>query len=120
MPANGAQASYTPRSTQVAPAWAKARGITASSTAELAETPVVIDEIRRALTVANSHLSRVEQFKRFTILPAEWTPESEELTPTLKLRRKVIESKYGPQIDAMYSTPPGGHSVDPEREVARA
>ena len=100
---------------QVAPLWAKRQGIEASTLDELAEDPAVVEEIRRALNVANSHLSRVEQFKRFTILPAEWTPESEELTPTMKLRRRVIETKYRPQIEAMYSNPPGGHAVDPER-----
>jgi long-chain acyl-CoA synthetase len=102
---------------QVAPAWAKARGLDASSMAELSEHPAVVDEIRRALTVANTHLSRVEQFKRFTVLPTEWSPESEELTPTMKLKRRVIHNKYQPQIDAMYATPPGGHAVDPEREA---
>lgn len=102
---------------QVAPAWAKAHGVPASSMAELAEHPAVIAEIRRALTEGNTHLSRVEQFKRFTILPTEWSPESEELTPTMKLKRRVIYSKYQPQIEAMYTTPPGGHAVDPEREV---
>jgi long-chain acyl-CoA synthetase len=81
----------------------------------------VVDEVRRALTVANTHLSRVEQFKRFTILPSEWSPESEELTPTLKLKRRVIHSKYQPQIEAMYyDEAPGGHSVDPQREAAQA
>jgi long-chain acyl-CoA synthetase len=102
---------------QVAPLWAKARGITASTMAELAEDPAVVEEVRRALSVANTHLSRVEQFKRFTILAAEWSPESEELTPTMKLKRRVINSKYEPQIEAMYGDPPGGHSVDPTREV---
>ena len=101
---------------QVAPVWAKARGIEPASMAELVEQPAVIDEVRRALTAANTHLSRVEQFKRFTILPAEWSPESEELTPTMKLKRRVINSKYQPQIEAMYANPPGGHAVDPERE----
>ena len=101
---------------QVAPAWAKARAINAGTMAELAEDQAVIAEIRRALTTANAHLSRVEQFKRFTILPAEWSPESEELTPTMKLKRRVIYSKYTPQIEAMYATPPGGHAVDPGRE----
>jgi len=101
---------------QVAPAWAKSRGIGATTMAELAEDPMVIEEVRRALTAGNTHLSRVEQFKRFTILPTEWSPESEELTPTMKLKRRVIYSKYGPQIEAMYATPPGGHAVDPERE----
>ncbi|HKW58296.1 MAG TPA: AMP-dependent synthetase/ligase [Candidatus Dormibacteraeota bacterium] len=101
---------------QVAPAWAKARGIDASSMAEIVEHEAVVAEVRRALTEANNHLSRVEQFKRFTILPTEWSPESEELTPTLKLKRRVIHAKYLPQIEAMYATPPGGHAVDPERE----
>jgi long-chain acyl-CoA synthetase len=105
---------------QVAPLWAQRQGLGDLSLAELAEHPKVVDEVRRALTVANSHLSRVEQFKRFTILPAEWSPESEELTPTMKLKRRVIESKYRPQIEAMYATdPPGGHSVDPAHEAAR-
>ena len=103
---------------QVAPMWAKARGIAAATLAELAEHELVVDEVRRALTVANTHLSRVEQFKRFSILSGEWTPESEELTPTMKLRRSVIHKKYQPQIDAMYGEPPGGHSVDPVRETA--
>jgi long-chain acyl-CoA synthetase len=100
---------------QVAPLWAKGHGIDSStSLAELADHPATIAEVRRALTIANSHLSRVEQFKRFTILPTEWSPESEELTPTMKLKRRVIESKYRPQIDAMYAQPAGGHAVDPE------
>ena len=102
---------------QVAPAWAKARGIEASTMAELSEHPAVVEEVRRALNAANAHLSRIEQFKRFTILPAEWSPESEELTPTLKLKRRVIYSKYQPQIEAMYAQAPGGHAVDSSREV---
>ena len=99
---------------QVAPMWAKAHGISSTSMAELAEHPSTIAEVRRALTVANTHLSRIEQFKRFTILPAEWSPESEELTPTMKLKRRVIHAKYKDQVEAMYADPPGGHSVDAE------
>ena len=97
---------------QVAPMWGKAHGIASSSMSELAEHPSTIAEVRRALTIANTHLSRIEQFKRFTILPAEWSPESEELTPTMKLKRRVIHTKYKDQVDAMYADPPGGHSVD--------
>jgi long-chain acyl-CoA synthetase len=99
---------------QVAPMWAKAHGIETSSMAELSEHPSTIGEVRRALTVANTHLSRIEQFKRFTILPDEWSPESEELTPTMKLKRRVIHTKYKDQVDAMYAEPPGGHPVDAE------
>ena len=97
---------------QVAPIWGKAHGITSSSMAELVEHPATIAEVRRALTVANTHLSRIEQFKRFTILPDEWSPESEELTPTMKLKRRVIHAKYKDQVEAMYAEPPGGHAVD--------
>ena len=97
---------------QVAPLWGKARGIASPSMAELAEHPATIAEVRRALTIANTHLSRIEQFKRFTILPDEWSPESEELTPTMKLKRRVIHTKYKDQIEAMYADPPGGHSVE--------
>jgi long-chain acyl-CoA synthetase len=104
---------------QVAPLWAKAQGIEAVSPADLADAPATIAEVRRALTIANTHLSRVESFKRFTILPTEWSPESEELTPTMKLKRRVIESKYRPQIEAMYATPPGGHAVDPDYDGQR-
>ncbi|MEO8745385.1 MAG: AMP-dependent synthetase/ligase [Candidatus Dormiibacterota bacterium] len=103
---------------QVTPLWAKAHGVAATSMAELSDHATVVDEVRRALTVANGHVSRVEQFKRFTILPGEWTPESEELTPTMKLKRRVIHSKYQPEIDAMYGEPPGGHAVDEARETA--
>ena len=105
---------------QVAPMWAKAHGISSSSMAELAEHPSTINEVRRALTVANTHLARIEQFKRFTILPAEWSPESEELTPTMKLKRRVIHTKYKDQIEAMYGDPPGGHSVDAEHNGSAA
>src|ERR1051325_7210414 len=66
---------------QVAPAWAKARGINGATMAELVEDPAVIAEVRRALTAGNAHLSRVEQFKRFTILPTEGSPGPEALTP---------------------------------------
>ena len=97
---------------QVAPLWGKAHGITSSSMAELTEHPATIAEVRRALTIANTHLSRIEQFKRFTILPDEWSPESDELTPTMKLKRRVIHAKYKDQVEAMYADPPGGHSVE--------
>jgi long-chain acyl-CoA synthetase len=100
---------------QVAPLWGKAHGIASTSLTELAEHPATIAEVRRALTIANTHLARVEQFKRFTILAAEWSAESDELTPTMKLKRRVINAKYKDQVDAMYGHPPGGHSVEADQ-----
>lgn len=102
---------------EVAPQWAQSRGIGAASTAQLAAHPMVVTELGRGIAEANQHLSRAEQVKRFMVLPAEWTAESEELTPTLKLRRRVVERKYAPEIEAMYTDSPGGHPVE---EVAAA
>jgi long-chain acyl-CoA synthetase len=88
---------------EVAPAWAKAHGIEASSLAELAENPVVLEAVGQAVGTANEHLARVQQVKRWRLLPLEWTAESEELTPTFKLKRRIIHRKYADVIDALYA-----------------
>jgi long-chain acyl-CoA synthetase len=88
---------------EVAPVWARKAGITFTSIAELARHPAVQAEIQNAVDEANKHVSNVEGIKRFTILPVEWTAESEELTPTLKLKRRVIAQKYAREIEDMYS-----------------
>ena len=96
---------------EVAPIWAQKAGIQYTSLAELAQHPAVRGEVERAVLDANQHVSNAEGIKRFTILPVEWTAESEELTPTLKLKRRVIVEKYRRQIEEMYSRedrPPAG------------
>ena len=55
-----------------------------------------------AVDRANARLSRPEQVKAFELLPTEWTAESEELTPTLKLKRRVVHAKYADVIDRLY------------------
>jgi long-chain acyl-CoA synthetase len=50
----------------------------------------------------NKKFARVEQIKKFFLLDTRLTAEDEELTPTMKLKRKLVEKKYAPQIDAMY------------------
>jgi long-chain acyl-CoA synthetase len=87
----------------VAPAWARARGIDVSSLAELAEQPAVLEAVGGAVAAANERLARVQQVKRWRLLPVEWTAESEELTPTLKLKRRVVHAKYADVIDALYA-----------------
>jgi long-chain acyl-CoA synthetase len=89
----------------VAPAWARARGIEASSLAELAAEPAVLEEVTRAVAAANERLARVQQVKTWRLLPVEWTADSEELTPTLKLKRRVVHAKYADVIDALYAGP---------------
>jgi long-chain acyl-CoA synthetase len=88
---------------EVAPVWARKAGIEFTSTADLAANPAVHAEIQKAVEETNRHVSNVEGIKRFTILPSDWTPETEELTPTLKLKRRVINQKYADAIEEMYS-----------------
>jgi long-chain acyl-CoA synthetase len=60
-------------------------------------------QVQRAIDAGNAHLARVEQVKRFAIVPDEWLPGDDELTPTSKLKREPIAEKYATQMDALYS-----------------
>src|ERR1700674_1005879 len=86
-----------------APVWARKAGIVSTSIADLADQPAVRAEIQKAVDECNRHVSNAQSVRRFTILPVEWTPESEELTPTLKLKRRIISEKYEDVIDEMYA-----------------
>jgi long-chain acyl-CoA synthetase len=88
---------------EAAPAWARARGITAGSLAALASDPQVLAEVAAGVAAANEQLARVQQVKRWLLLPVEWTAETEELTPTLKLKRRVVHAKYADVIDSLYA-----------------
>jgi long-chain acyl-CoA synthetase len=87
---------------EVAPAWARARGVAAGSLAELAADPVVLAEVGAAVAAVNERLARVQQVKQWRLLPVEWTAETEELTPTLKLRRRIVHAKYADVLDTLY------------------
>ena len=71
-----------------------------------AEDPVIVGEVAAAVEAANLRLSRVEQIKYHRILPGEWAPGGDELTPTLKLKRRPIERKYESEIEALYAPQP--------------
>jgi long-chain acyl-CoA synthetase len=88
---------------EVAPAFAASRGIEASSMAALATHPDMRAEVERAVAEANKRFSTVEQVKRFAVLTDEWLPDSEELTPTMKLKRRGVLTKYADDIEALYS-----------------
>jgi long-subunit acyl-CoA synthetase (AMP-forming) len=88
--------------TDFAPAWAKQHGLEGKSLAELAREPKVREAVQQGVDDANARLARVEQVKKFTILPSDWLPGGDELTPTMKLKRKPIAEKYAAAIDAMY------------------
>jgi long-chain acyl-CoA synthetase len=69
---------------------------------ELARNEELVSEIQRGVDQANQDLARVEQVKRFAILPSDWEPGGEELTPTMKLKRKPILEKYAAEVEALY------------------
>jgi long-chain acyl-CoA synthetase len=85
-----------------AAAWARAHGADPADLAALAAHPELLAEIEAAVTSANDRLARVQQVKRWRLLPGEWTPESGEITPTMKLKRRVIYSRYAEVIDELY------------------
>ncbi len=85
-----------------APAWASGQGIEHASFEALAEDERVRAAVQEAVDAANTRLARVEQVKRFEIVPGDWLPSGDELTPTMKLKRKPIAEKYASQIEAMY------------------
>jgi long-chain acyl-CoA synthetase len=83
--------------------FANHRGLDDHSLAGLARDTVVINEIASAVERANSCLSRPEQVKKFRVLGTDWEAAGDELTPTLKLKRKPIEQKYADEIEALYA-----------------
>jgi long-chain acyl-CoA synthetase len=85
-----------------APVWAGQNGLEDMSLEELAEADAVQEVIRQAIAGANEKMARVEQVKRFFIVPGEWLPGGEELTPTMKLKRKPIDAKYADTIETLY------------------
>jgi long-chain acyl-CoA synthetase len=86
-----------------APVWASQNGLDGKSIEELADEDKAKEAIQAAVDEANAKLSRVEQIKKFTILPEQWEPGGDELTPTMKLKRKPIDEKYAEQIEALYA-----------------
>jgi long-subunit acyl-CoA synthetase (AMP-forming) len=84
-------------------AFAVAHGLADASPAALAGEAAVQQEILAGIERANARLSRVEQIKRHEILPHDWEAGGNELTPTMKLRRKPIAEKYAAEIEALYA-----------------
>ena len=90
--------------TDSAPAWAEKNGLEGKSLEELAGEDKIREAIQEGVDAANAKLARVEQIKKFHIVEGDWEPGGDELTPTMKLKRKPIDQKYSEQIEAMYSS----------------
>jgi long-subunit acyl-CoA synthetase (AMP-forming) len=87
------------------PGFLKEAGIDSdtSDLESLAENEKVLEAVQKEVDKANEQMARVEQIKKFKILPTEWEPGGDELTPTMKLKRKPIAEKYEDEIEALYA-----------------
>jgi long-chain acyl-CoA synthetase len=86
-----------------APQWAAQHGLEGKSLEALAAEPIMIEAVHAGVQAGNAHLARVEQVKKFKIVPGDWLPGGDELTPTMKLKRKPISAKYEAEIAALYA-----------------
>ncbi|CAM4072505.1 Long-chain-fatty-acid--CoA ligase FadD15 [Mycobacterium basiliense] len=93
--------------------YAAQRGLSDASPAALAADPEVVAGIAAGVAAGNAKLSRVEQVKRFRILPTLWEPGGDEITLTMKLKRRPIVTKYAAEIDELYAAEPGDNVHEP-------
>jgi long-subunit acyl-CoA synthetase (AMP-forming) len=89
-----------------AAAYAAKAGLTDASPKALANDPGVRAALEEGIAAANQQLARVEQIKKFAVLPDLWEPGGDEVTPTMKLKRKPIAAKYAQQIEELYAGKP--------------
>jgi long-subunit acyl-CoA synthetase (AMP-forming) len=87
-----------------APGWAEQNGIAETSLEALAANDQVRAAVQAEIDKANAKLSRVEQVKKFHLVAGDWEPGGDELTPTMKLKRKPIAEKYESEIEALYAS----------------
>ena len=88
---------------EVCPAWATEHGITYTDMTDLSANPKVLEAVAAAVERVNGEMSHAEGIKRWTVLPRDFTLDAEEITPTLKVRRKIIVEKYADAIERLYA-----------------
>ena len=84
--------------------WAKRNNVSYTSQSDLIEKPEVIALIKRDVEQLNQEFGKIEQVKKFKLLANEWSIDSGELTPTMKVKRKVINQKYDKEIEDLYAS----------------
>jgi long-subunit acyl-CoA synthetase (AMP-forming) len=84
-------------------AFAAQHGLRDPSPRAMARDRLVRESVAAGVEAGNASLSRVEQIKRFKLIESEWEPGGDELTPTMKLKRKPISHKYATEIEALYA-----------------
>jgi long-subunit acyl-CoA synthetase (AMP-forming) len=89
-------------------------GLADTSPESLAAHPEMLEKIAAGVAAGNAKLSRVEQIKRFRVLPTLWEPGGDEITQTMKLKRRPIMAKYAAQIEELYAGEPGPDVHEPK------
>jgi long-chain acyl-CoA synthetase len=84
--------------------FARTAGLGDKPAAELCRNPAVVERVRRTVDGANEKLASYARVKRFALLPNDFTLEGGELTPTLKLKRKLVSANYADLIESLYQT----------------
>ncbi len=74
-----------------------------AKSANLAEHPEVVRRVAEAVSSANAEVAKIEQIKKYLIVADEWTAESGELTPSFKLKRRVVHAKYASRLESLYT-----------------
>jgi len=82
--------------------WAKEQGVSFASRAELIAKPEVNKLIEQEIAAQMRDYARVEQIRKFKLLETEWSQVTGELTPTMKVKRKIVNQKYAGEIESMY------------------
>jgi long-chain acyl-CoA synthetase len=85
------------------PAWAAQQGIEGDDLAALARDERMRAAVQKGVDDGNEKLARVERIKKFVLVEGDWLPGGDEITPTMKLKRKPIGAKYAEQIEALYA-----------------
>jgi long-chain acyl-CoA synthetase len=83
--------------------WCETKGIDFTTNEEAIRKPEIIERIKKEIAEFNKEFGQTERIKKFELLPKEWTIETGELTPTLKLKRKIILEKYNDLVEKIYS-----------------
>ncbi|MBK5224434.1 MAG: long-chain fatty acid--CoA ligase [Acidimicrobiia bacterium] len=86
----------------VTPVWASQHGIDTTDLAELAAHPTVVAEVEKGVREVMAEFNHAEQVKKVRILGEEWLPDSDLLTPTSKLKRRGVHSRYASEIESLY------------------
>jgi long-chain acyl-CoA synthetase len=82
--------------------FARAQGVLTADPSALVKHPKVVERVARTVEEKNTNLQSYAKVKKFTILPVDFTQEGGELTPTMKVKRKVVSEKYQKEIEALY------------------